>query len=57
VALHEEMDNIPHINCFYWKLGEAVISEARADYQQAGSSRNHPNGTRSLAVLHLDASY
>jgi hypothetical protein len=33
-ALHEEMDAIHAVNSLYWKQGEAVTVEARAQYQR-----------------------
>jgi hypothetical protein len=33
-ALNEEMDGIHFVNSLYWERGEAVTSEARAEYQR-----------------------
>ena len=33
-ALQEEMDGIHFVNTLYWGRGEAVTSEARAEYQR-----------------------
>jgi len=32
-ALTSEMDNIHSANCLYWRRGEAVTLDARAEYQ------------------------
>jgi RPA family protein len=33
-ALSEEMERIHFVNSLYWQRGEAVTSEARAEYQR-----------------------
>jgi hypothetical protein len=33
-ALSEEMDGIHFVNSLYWQRGEAVTSQARANYQR-----------------------